>query len=65
MSREDALREAIQLVDDLAAELRTELDARYDGLLPQLQSRYDRDMATVAHAEASLPNLRRALNDPR
>ena len=57
MSRDDALREAVQLVTDLCAELRAEVEGRYDGLLPQLQNRFDRDMGTVYHAEASLPAL--------
>lgn len=57
MSREDALREAVQLVTDLASELRAEIEARYEGSLPQLQRSFDRDICTVEHAEASLPSL--------
>ena len=62
MSREDALAEAVQLVADLSAELRAEIEGRYDGLLPQLQRRFDRDISTVEHAEASLPALKSVLN---
>lgn len=48
-------------VKELSDELASEIEGRYDCLLPQLQHRFDRDMTTVEDARAFLA-ARSALN---
>ena len=45
---------AVALVKELSDELASEVEGRYESLLPQLQHRFDRDMTTVEDARAFL-----------
>lgn len=48
------LKEARGMLEEVADELKSEIEARYDGMLPQLEARYSRDLSTVNTARAFL-----------